>query len=307
MLVTATLILALLLDQWLGEPKRYHPLVGFGALAHWVEQILWTDRSSTLLIRFRGVVAWTGMVMIPVCVLTFLTLSLDDGIALFILNVLVLYFCIGGKSLQEHAQRIIEPLKKQDLPAARQAVAMIVGRDTETMDQDAVTRATLESVLENGSDGVIAPLLWFVLAGAPGALLYRLANTLDASWGYRNERFRDFGWAAAKIDDLLNLLPARVCAIGYGVSGQLIGALQCWRYQGCLTDSPNAGVTMASGAGALGVEVGGDVYYSGMLHKRPRLGCGYPASIADIERGLKLLTRCIIFWVLLFGLLEGLI
>ena len=145
------------------------------------------------------------------------------------------------RSLGEHVQPVAQALRSQDLDEARTRVGYLVSRQTRELDATEVARAATESVLENGSDAVFAALFWFVVAGAPGVVLYRLSNTLDAMWGYRNERFERFGWAAARIDDLLNYIPARLVALTYAVLGKTRLALKCWRTQAPKWDSPNAG------------------------------------------------------------------
>ena len=138
-----------------------------------------------------------------------------------------------------------------------------------------------------------------VVAGVPGVVLYRLSNTLDAMWGYRNERFERFGWAAAKIDDVLNYIPARLVALTYALLGKTRLALKCWRTQGPTWDSPNAGPVMAAGAGALGVELGGAAIYHGEVHQRPQLGEGPAADADSIDRGWQLVQRGVWLWLLI--------
>ena len=140
---------------------------------------------------------------------------------------------------------------------------------------------------------------WFALLGGPGALLFRLANTLDAMWGYRNERYLRFGWAAARIDDVLNFVPARLTALSYALLGHTACALRCWRTQAPTWDSPNAGPVMAAGAGALDLSLGGPAVYHGRLEERPPLGAGAPARAADIDKALALVHNST--WLWLFG------
>ncbi|MNF35034.1 cobalamin biosynthesis protein [compost metagenome] len=153
---------------------------------------------------------------------------------------------------------------------------------------------------------MFAALFWFAVAGAPGVVLYRLSNTLDAMWGYRTPRFERFGWAAARIDDVLNYLPARLTALTYALLGQSRRALGCWRRQAPQWDSPNAGPVMAAGAGALGVELGGAAIYHGEVHQRPTLGEGAPADAESIAGALSLLRRGVLLWLVLILLGGGL-
>jgi adenosylcobinamide-phosphate synthase len=168
----------------------------------------------------------------------------------------MLWFAIGGKSLEQHIAPVGAALTAGDLPLARSLAARVVSRDLNDADEAAIARAAVESALENGNDAVFAALFWFALAGGPGALAFRLVNTLDAMWGYRTPRFLYFGWAAAKIDDAANWLPARLTALTYTVFGDRKQAWHCWRTQAPAWDSPNAGPVMAAGAGSLGGLVG---------------------------------------------------
>tara|TARA_B100000767_G_scaffold19346_1_gene17686 strand:- start:4678 stop:5595 length:918 start_codon:yes stop_codon:yes gene_type:complete len=295
--VTAVaLALGLLIDHFVGEAKRWHPLVGFGDAASTLEKA--ANPSSDTEGKLRGLFCWALMVSIPVMAMCLIVSQLS-GLALLVVNALVVYFVVGLKSLAEHGRNVAVPLLAGDLPAARQLIAMMVSRDTDMLTQQQVASAACESVLENGSDAIFAALFWFCLLGAPGAILYRGANTLDAMWGYKTDRYRSFGWAAARIDDVLNWLPARLTALSYSLLGNFSSGLKCARQQGGLTDSPNAGYVMAAGAGALGISMGGGAIYHGEEHQRPIFGVGRVAEAIDIERAIALVQRASVLWVLL--------
>ena len=213
-------------------------------------------------------------------------------------EVLLLYFALGGRSLAEHAERVGKDLAADNLPAAREHVGWIVSRDTSALDEEGVAKACIESALENGNDAIFGALFWFILFGGAGAVLFRLANTLDAMWGYKTGRFLRFGWAAARIDDVLNYLPARLTALSYALFGQTRRALACWRVQAPLWESPNAGPVMSAGAGSLGLALGGAAIYHGEREERTVLGEGRAPCGEDIARALTLLRRSTGLWLL---------
>lgn len=277
----------LLLDRLLGEPGRYHPLVGFGRLVIRLENRL-NDHS-----RHRGLIAWALLVLPFTAAAAWLeSLPVIGGAA----AILLLYLALGGRSLTEHADRVAEALEGGELERARTLVGGLVSRETADMDEAAVARAAAESVLENGNDAVFGTLFWFMVAGAPGVVLYRLANTLDAMWGYRTPRFNRFGWAAARVDDLLNIIPARLTAASYALLGATRSAIACWRSQGATWESPNAGPVMAAGAGALNLQLGGPALYHGAMKARPVLGKGVAPSAGDIRRAIALVQRTAWLW-----------
>ncbi|WP_210396230.1 adenosylcobinamide-phosphate synthase CbiB [Motiliproteus sediminis] len=289
------LVFALMLDALLGEPRRWHPLVGFGRLAAALEQALYGSRPTTpVQMRAKGVAALV-IAIAPLSILACLITWLPGG---WLFELIGLYLCLGRHSLRQHLLAVATPLAEGDLERARSHLGRIVSRDTDSLDQTGIAAAAVESALENGHDALFATLFWFLLAGLPGALLHRLANTLDAMWGYRNERYREFGWAAARLDDLLGWIPARVTALGYAACGATAVALHAWRTQAEAHDSPNAGPVMAAGAGALEVRVGGDNLYQGRLRRRPRFGFGATVSHIDIQRALNLIDRTLLLWLL---------
>jgi adenosylcobinamide-phosphate synthase len=165
------------------------------------------------------------------------------------------------------------------------------------LNSEGVSKAATESILENGNDAIFAALFWFLVGGISGVIVYRIVNTLDAMWGYKNTRFFYFGWAAAKFDDVLNWFPARLCALTYALCGNTQSAIRCWREQAADWKSPSAGPVMASGAGALNVKLGGVAHYMGDSEVRPRLGCGGDANYESIQQAINLINRSLALWV----------
>jgi len=299
--IALLLAAGVVLDLLLGETPRWHPLVGFGKLANAIER-----RLNQGGLRFpRGVLAWL-LAVVPVTLLAWgaTRIPAAGGAALVLnalLHALMLYFCIGLRSLRDHNLPIADALAAGDLPAARHLTSRIVSRDTAHATPADLAKASTESLLENGNDAVFGTLFWFAVAGGPGAVLFRLANTLDAMWGYRNARFLQFGRAAARIDDALNYIPARLTALSYVLLAPTLAgkrlAWHCWRTQAPAWSSPNAGPVMSSGAGALGLALGGAAVYDGETEQRPPLGSGAAAQGADIQRAWQLVARTTALWL----------
>lgn len=299
---------ALLLDRWLGElPNRWHPLVGFGRVAKYIETLCYPTHGSATAQRSWGIVALL-LLLLPWAVLAWY-ISRQPWLG-WPLSIVLLYLAIGARSLEQHALAIWEALQASDLATARERVGWIVSRDTRQLDEQGVSLATIESVLENGCDAIFGALFWFMVAGAPGVVLYRLANTMDAMWGYRSQRYLHFGWAAARFDDALNWIPARLTALSYTLMGDRGTAWRCWQTQGRSWKSPNAGPVMAAGAGALQLQLGGAASYFGESVQRPPLGEGLAPQASDIGRALQLIQRALYLWVgvaLLLTLLPKLV
>jgi adenosylcobinamide-phosphate synthase len=292
-------IAAVVLDFMLGEPRRYHPLVGFGWLANQLEarlnRITQHDKPQQ---RWLGAVG-LFLLLIPFIMLAFWLCRQSSISALA--NMLLLYFALGHKSLHEHANAVTHALSNNEEALAKTTASYMVSRDSAAIEP---IPATVESVLENGNDGVFGALFWFFIAGGAGALAFRLANTMDAMWGYKTPRYYYFGWAAARLDDVLDYVPARLTALTYALLGNTRLALQCWKTQAPLWDSPNAGPVMAAGAGALNVKLGGAARYQDEWHERPILGAGEPPIASDIERALTLVRHGVYGW-LIIALLLG--
>ena len=295
--VALLLVCGVLLDVMLGEARRWHPLIGFGNLAQAIERRL----NQGGLHFMRGPGAWL-LAVVPLSALAFLVCG-HAGMAA---HALLLYFSLGLRSLRDHNLPIAHALEHGELDSARLLTARIVSRDTTNAGEAELAKASTESLLENGNDAVFGTLFWFIVAGGAGALLFRLANTLDAMWGYRTSRYLQFGCAAARIDDALAFLPARLTALSYVLlASDRKTAWRCWRAQAPRWSSPNAGPVMASGAGALGIVLGGDASYDGVVEHRPQLGQGRPARGSDIVRAWKLVRATTILWLACACLVAG--
>jgi adenosylcobinamide-phosphate synthase len=294
-MVALLLVAGVLLDLMLGEVRRWHPLVGFGRFAAVIESRL--NRGSY---QYRaGALAWC-VAVVPLVLIAYGLIHFFTSMHWMLgaaLHAALLYFSLGLRSLHDHTAPIEQALQCNDLAAARNHTARIVSRDTGQADASDLAKAGVESLLENGNDAVFGALFWFAVAGGPGALLFRLANTLDAMWGYRTPRFLAFGCVAARVDDVLNWIPARLTALLYALLGNTRLAWRCWRIQAPQWSSPNAGPVMASGAGALGVTLGGAACYHGVMEHRPLLGAGHQAAAADIGRAWRLVAGTTAVWI----------
>jgi len=303
--------MAFLLDLLLGDPQWFpHPVRLLGKLASSTEALF---RSMTFLpLRLAG--ALTAAMVITSTVVTVLALMvaafLLHPVAGVVVSVLLFYFSIAPRDLYDHAAAVRDALRAGDLALARKRVGMIVGRDTDLLDEEGVARATVESVAESSSDGVTAPLFYGLLFGPPGAWLYKASNTLDSMFGYRNERYREFGWASARFDDLLNYLPSRLTVLAVAVAAFIlrldpVGAFRSVKAGARRHESPNAGYPEAAFAGALGVRLGGERCYGGVTKTVPTLGlAGGAMDAGTITRAMRLMyAASALFLVVGSGLL----
>jgi adenosylcobinamide-phosphate synthase len=286
--LAAGLLLGTALDAVLADPRRGHPVAAFGAAASRAEAALWADS--------RG----RGMTMVAVCLAPVAAAGLAPGplarrrpSASIAVTALATWAVLGGTSLAREAQAIGWLLDGGDLAAARRRLPALCGRDPDRLDAAGLARAVVESVAENTSDAVVAPLLWGAVLGLPGLLGYRAVNTLDAMIGHHSPRYERFGWAAARLDDVANLIPARVtgllaAGLAPAVGGSSRHALRMLRRDGGKHPSPNAGRCEAAFAGSLAVQLGGQNVYHGQVEQRGLLGDGGPPDAADIARAVRL-------------------
>jgi adenosylcobinamide-phosphate synthase len=299
-------VLALGLEALLGYPEALHrrlphPVVGVGTAISALET-RWNrpDRSEA---ERRAAGVATVALTAGGCALAGLALERACGRSKlgWLAAALLATPGLASKSLFDHVEAVRAPLMAGDLPAARTAVGRIVGRDTATLDASGVAAAGLESLAESFNDGVVAPAFWLAIGGLPGLYAYKAVNTADSLIGHMEPRWRAFGWAAARLDDLMNLIPARLAGGLIALAAGKGGAIM-WRDAGKHA-SPNAGWPEAAMAGALDVQLGGPVRYDGELAARPSFGDGPAPQPADLERGLKVYRRAC--GLLAVGLLAG--
>lgn len=284
----AGLALGYLADAVLGDPRRWHPVAGFGRSAGALERHTYADRRSSGALHVAVLVGATaaGGAAIE-------SLGRRHPWLHVISTAAATWAVLGGRSLVHEADVIGDQLATGDLPAARRQIRNLVGRDPSELTADDIARACVESVAENTADAVVAPLLWGAVAGVPGLLGYRAVNTLDAMIGHRSPRYERFGWAAARLDDVANWIPARVAGAwamiaAPAVRGRPGDVLRAVRRDAHRHPSPNAGVVEAAFAGALDVRLGGVNVYHGQPEDRGTLGDGAPVQVSDIPRAARL-------------------
>ncbi|QFG21230.1 cobalamin biosynthesis protein [Actinomadura sp. WMMB 499] len=280
------LALGAVLDAVLGDPRRGHPVAGFGRVASRVERAVYRDSRTAGVLYVGLLVGGAGLAGFAVeraCRGSRPVTARGS----WPVTAVATWAVLGGTSLGREGSRMADALEAGDLEAARARLGHLCARDPEGLKADELARATVESVAENTSDAAVAPLLWGAVAGVPGLFVYRAVNTLDAMVGYRNARYERFGWAAARLDDAMNWVPARVT----GALVALFGGPDAWRVllrDGGNHPSPNAGRCEAAFAGALGVRLGGTNAYGGLVERRPEMGDGRAPEVRDIRRAVRL-------------------
>jgi len=312
-----TIVLAYILDQWLADPPHWpHPVKVMGFSIARLEQHLYScdaSKSKQLLNGFALVLmvllmtfgaAWGGLRLLS---------QIHPALG-SVLTVYLAYASLSAKGLKQAALEVLHPLERKELPAARKELSYIVGRDTEGLSEEGIARAVVETVAENFSDGVMAPLFYFVVGGAPLAMLYKAINTMDSMVGYQNDRYQYFGRAAAKLDDVVNWIPARLSVVFIILAGLVSGndwqdGIKTAWIDGRSHKSPNAGWPEAAMAGTLGVQLGGANLYFGKLVVKPTIGQpGKPVDGYVIKQTLKILdwaTGIVVITALVIMILIG--
>ena len=288
-----------LLDCLLGDPlSAAHPVVLMGKLISFLEKKLRSrfpktpqgERTAGTIMALLVPLVSAGAGLL----LLYLAWRVHPW-AYFAVSAFLCWQCFAARCLMTEAKKVVTCLETQGLAAGRRQVAMLVGRDTENLSEEQVIKAAVETVAENTSDGVVAPLLWMVLLGAAGGLFYKAINTMDSMVGYKNEKYLHFGRAAAKLDDGANYVPARLSALAMIGAAFLLkldgkGAWRVWRRDRRNHASPNSAQTESACAGALGVRLGGDASYFGQLYKKPTIGDPRrPIEWADVTRACNLM------------------
>ena len=284
----AGLVLGSAADLLLADPRRGHPVAGFGAAAAALERWVWRDSRAAgagHALVLTGTAAFVGGALRRA--------TRQRPVARAVVTAAATWTVLGGTSLGRTAAGMQRALASGDLAAARELLPSLAGRDPSLLEEAELVRATVESVAENTSDAAVAPLFWGAVGGVPGLLAYRAVNTLDAMVGHRSPRYARFGWAAARLDDAANWLPARLTAAltvacAPAVGGSPRGALRAWRRDGAAHPSPNAGRCEAALAGALGLRLGGRNVYGTRVEDRPVLGEGRRPVADDIGRAVRL-------------------
>ncbi|HTH97869.1 MAG TPA: adenosylcobinamide-phosphate synthase CbiB [Stellaceae bacterium] len=311
----AILVLALLLDACVGDPPwlfRWlpHPVAVIGRAVRSFDRRLNVSQRSFAVRRVRGILVTIFLGMTALA----LGIAISAGLGYirhgWLVEMLLVTVLVAQRDLYDHVVRVMRALDRDSLEEGRAAVSRIVGRDPETLDEYGVARAGIESLAENFSDGVVGPVLAYVLAGLPGLLFYKTISTLDSMIGHRDARYQAFGWASARLDDLLNLLPARLSALMLTIASAFVPKTR--PFQALITmwqdarkhRSPNAGWPESAMAGALGVSLGGPRRYGGVVIADPWLGTGRArATPHDMRRALMVF---VVACILQLGLLSGL-
>ena len=309
-------VLAFLLDLLIGDPNsKYHPVAIIGRIISFFEAVLYKDTDNDTKKLWYGGIA-VGLILISVYIIVSLLLWLGgvvDEWVYYAFEVVILYIAISPRSLAGAGFTISQLIKQGNIVDARKRLSWIVGRDTEDLDESEITRATVETIAENTVDGIIAPFFFFIIGGPMGAILYRTANTMDSMLGYKNEKYQYFGTAAAKFDDVVNYIPARLSAWLMILASAIThmdwkNAKKIFLRDRYNHKSPNSAQTESVMAGALDVQLAGDAWYFGKLCKKPTIGDAIrEIEPEDIRRSHTLLYMTAVLALVVFEVVKVLV
>lgn len=318
MYISIAILIGVLLDFMIGDPLwLWHPVIGIGKLIHFFEKFLRKIfPKSKKGERIAGTILWFLVVLISGAVpLGILILSWNLNFYVFMVVMSIMCFQImATKSLKDASMQVYRAVQTGDITKARKAVSMIVGRDTASLSMEGVTKAAVETVAENASDGCIAPLFYLLIGGPVLGFIYKAINTMDSMIAYKNDKYLHFGFFAAKMDDVANFIPARICALlmiaaSFFCRFDAGNAWRIFKRDRKKSPSPNSAQTESVCAGALGVTLLGDMYYFGKLHKKEAIGdANRPIEAEDIRRTNRLLYVVVVLGVVLgLGIRTGIL
>ncbi|MFH0771550.1 MAG: adenosylcobinamide-phosphate synthase CbiB [Candidatus Omnitrophota bacterium] len=311
-MLSLSIIAAYILDLIFGDPRWFpHPVKIIGWFAKKLETLLINETFNK---RISGVL-FLFIIVFSVFFVTFCIVKIAESVNLYLgmaISAIFIYTSLSVKDLRLESMKVFEKLRVDDLPSTRQKLSLIVGRDTASLDRREIIRATIETVAESVVDGIISPLFFAFAGGAPLAMAYKAVNTLDSMVGYKNERYKDFGWASAKVDDFVNFIPARIAGLLLPVAGWLSGfnGLKSWHIvlrDGAKNPSPNSGIPEAAVAGALEIRLGGLNFYNSLPVFKPFIGDKLQLldvkhiedsiKIAYVSSGLFVTTGIFLLWL----------
>lgn len=310
----AAVIIGFLIDLAVGDPRwLYHPVRVIGNMITLFEKVLRKcfpnsqtgERAAGVILVILTVTVSTA---VPFFILS-LAFRIHEWLG-FVLETLMCYQLLATRALKDESMKVYDALKTGDIEESRYAVSMIVGRDTKELTKEGVTKATVETVAENASDGVIAPLFYMMIGGAVLGFTYKSINTMDSMVGYKNERYRYFGTCAALLDDVVNFIPARLSGLLMVVASAVFGfdgrqAFRIFKRDRRNHASPNSAQTEAVMAGALNIQLAGNACYFGKLYEKPTIGDAVrPVEIEDIKKANRLLYSTAVLSVIVFGLIR---
>ena len=307
------ILIGFLLDALLGDPHSLpHPVRFIGGFVNRLERCVRKKcndlRLGGFLIVMTVIIASGGMAALIVIIcyhINVITGIIAEG--------LMCYYLLAARSLRDESMKVYRAIHRHDTEGARKAVSMIVGRDTKSLDEQGVIRAAVETVAENTSDGVTAPLFYMMFGGAVGGFVYKAVNTMDSMLGYKNDKYKDIGYFPAKLDDIFNYVPSRITALLCIPSVFLCGldgknAYRIWKRDRRKHASPNSAQTEAAFAGALHVQLAGDAYYFGELHKKPYIGDNdRPIQNEDIKKANRMMYIVSLQMLIISCAIRGLI